>query len=157
MALVQTALDAPFNATITLASLASGAARQSSFIANTGNRGAAKVTLRVTNGAVAPANGTAIELWLVRRSAVGNADDNCGTTDAAYPSPPGLPRNATLLSAISVINTANQVQIATFDTAPAGPLGDDYAFAVANRSDQALNATAGNHSLTVETYLPDIV
>lgn len=147
-------LDPPITPTITINGLATGAARQSVYTANTNNRPAAKVTLKITTGAVAPINGTIVELWLLRTAAQVSAgligDDETTNVDAAYPAPPTLPRNATLIGAISVTNNANTLFRGTFDTGPVGLLGDFFGFAVANRTDQSLNA-AGN-LLTVETY-----
>jgi len=147
-------MDPPVAATITIASLASGAARQSAYVANTNNRPAAKVTLEIQTGAVAPAAGTVVELWLLRTKAQVAAglvgDDNTTNADAAYPAPPTLPRNATLIGAISVTNNANTLFRGTFDTGPTGPLGDFFGFAVSNRTDQALNAAS--NVLTFETY-----
>jgi len=148
-------IDAPITATITLAALASGAARQSVYLDNSVlMRPAAKVTLTIQTGGVAPTLGTIVELWLLRSSSQALAglvgDDGTTSVDAAYPIPPTLPRNATLIGSLSVTANANTVFKATFDTRAVGVLGDFYGFAVANRTNQALNA-AGN-SVVVEAY-----
>jgi hypothetical protein len=151
----QVILDPPVAATITISALASGAARQSLYVANTNNRQAAKVTLEITAGAIAPTAGTIVELWLLRTKSQVLAgllgDDNTNNTDAAYPVPPTLPRNATLIGAISVTATVGGVFRATFDTKDVGLLGDFFGFAVSNRTDQPLGVSATN-TVTYETY-----
>jgi hypothetical protein len=149
------ALDPPVAATITLNALASGAARQSVYIANPNGRQAAKVTLEITMGAIAPILGTIVELWLLRSKAQVLAglvgDDGTTSVDAAYPVPPTLPRNATLIGALSVTATAAGVFRGTFDTNDVGLLGDFFGFAVSNRTDQPLGVSATN-TVTYETY-----
>lgn len=146
-------LDPPVAATITINGLASGAARQSAYVENTNNRPYAKVTLEIQTSAVAPTNGTIVEVWLLRTKAQVAAglvgDDNTTDADQAYPAPPGLPRNATFIGAISVTADADTFFRGTFDVNDV-VLGDFFGFAVSNRTDQALNA-AGN-VLTFELY-----
>lgn len=153
--IIEKRIDDSFTADITLASLAAGAARQSAFIANDDNRPSIKVTVKITSGAVAPTLGTIYEVWLLRRSAAGNADDDVGAVDAAYPVPPTLPRNATLIGAISVTADADQAFIGTFIAQ--GPLGDDYGIAIANRTDQAISATEADHNVTIEPFADEVI
>lgn len=145
-------LDPPVAATITLAALASGAARQSSYVTNSLNRQAAKVTVEITTAAVAPVGGTIVEVWLLRSKSQLLAgligDDNTGPADAAYPVPPTRPFNATMIGAITVGANASTVFRGTFDSGPAGPLGDFWGIAISNRMDQPIAAG----TVTYETY-----
>ncbi len=145
-------LDPPAVVNITIAGLASGAARQSDYIANTNQRAHAKVTFQCRTGAVAPTNGTIVELWLLRtdyQSLVGLfGDDGTGPSDAPYPVPPTLPRNATLIGSLSVTANAIATFKGTFFTD--GVLGDFFGFAVVNRTDQALDPS-GN-TIIIETF-----
>lgn len=154
--LINRRMDPSFEVDITTASLASGAARSSDFIENVGRRQGAKVTFIMSTGAAAPQAGTIYELWLLRREGPSKADDDVGVADAAYPVPPTLPLNATLLGSLAVTNDADQEYTGTFDTGPAGPLGEFYAFAIANRTDQAADATESDSGILVETYSDEI-
>lgn len=145
-------LDAPVAATITLGGLAAGAARQSRYVDNSAaKRIAGKVTLEIQTGAAAPTDGTIVELWLLRCKNTSLAtvlgDDNTTDADQAYPGGV-LPRNATLIGSISVRNVANTFFRGTFITPEI--LGNFFGFAVANRTNQALNA-AGN-AVTYELF-----
>lgn len=145
-------LDPAVAATITINGLASGAARQSRYIDNSATkRLAAKLTLEIQTGAVAPTDGTIVELWLLRCNDTSLAtvlgDDNTIDADQAYPGGV-LPRNATLVGAISVRAVANTFFRGTFISPTI--LGNFWGLAVANRTNQALNA-AGN-VLTYETF-----
>lgn len=148
-------LDAPATATITINALASGAAQQSNYIQNVNNRPRAKVTLEIVMGAAAPTLGTIVELWLLRSKAIVLAgltgDDNTTDANQVYPTPPGLPRNATLIGAISVTATANGTFRGSFDTESVGVLGAFFAFAVSNRTNVALG-TSANNLITYQTY-----
>ena len=149
---IRTKLDAFANFTITLASLASGAARQSTILTNPNARPAALINLRIQSGANAPAAGTIYEVYLLRSDNITTyRTDNAGAADAAI-----TIENAQLLGTIVVTNTANKNFYGDFDTAPLGPLGPAWGIAVKNMTDQALNATEGNHVKEYATYLPEI-
>lgn len=146
----------PATADITLASLAANAARQSSYIKNDANRPYAKITLQVQTG-TAPTAGTTVELWLLRSPFVDlfglTGDDTTGPSDAPYPAAFGRPFNAKLIGVMNMIAAANQIHIGTYDVGlTVGPLGPTFGFAVWNRTNQALNASAANHKLTYQLY-----
>lgn len=148
---IRTKFDAVANFTITLASLAAGSARQSTILTNANNRGAAVIYLKIESGN-APAAGTIYEVYLLRDDGVTTLrTDNAGAADAAI-----TIVNAQLIGTIVVTNTANAFFTADFDTAPLGPLGPKWGIAVKNSTDQALNATEGNHVKEFAYYLPEI-
>lgn len=139
--------DARQNFTITLGSLASGAARQSTFVTNSLDRPGALVGIQIQPG-VAPNDGTIYTVYLLRYNG-DVSDDNVGLVDAAY-----TPRNAQILGTIR--NNATTVALAAiFDTAFLGPLGPSWGIAVFNETNQALSATG--HKATYQTYVPNIV
>jgi len=148
---IRTKFDAVANFTITLAGLASAAARQSTIVANATNRGAAVVYLRINSGN-APAAGTIYEIYLLRDDGVTNyRTDGAGAADAAI-----TIVNAQLLGTIVVTNSANTNFYGDFDTAPLGPLGPKWGIAIRNQTDQAANAVEANHLKEYATYLPEI-
>lgn len=150
---IRTKVDAEAAFTITLASLASGSARQSTIISNASSRPSALIYLRLQSGGVAPTAGAVYEVYLLRGD--GNATpyrtDGAGAADAAI-----TIENANMIGAIVVTATANKQFYGDFDTAPLGPLGDEWGIAIRNNSGQALNATEGNHIKRYATYLPEI-
>lgn len=148
---IRTKFDAVATFTISLASLASGTARQSSILTNANSRGAAVIYLRIQSGN-APAAGTIYELYLIRDDGVTTLrTDNAGAADAAI-----TIVNAQLIGTLVVTNNANTNFTGDFDTAPLGPLGPKWGIAVKNSTDQALNATEGNHVKEFAYYLPEI-
>ena len=149
---IRTKFDAVANFTITLASLASTAARQSTIVANANKRAAAIVYLKIESGAAAPAAGTIYEVYLLRDDGVTNyRTDGAGAADAAI-----VIVNAQILGTMVVTNTVNANFFGDFDTSPLGPLGPSWGIAVKNSTDQALNATEGNHLKEFAYYLPEI-
>jgi hypothetical protein len=149
---IRTKFDAVANFTITLSSLASAAARQSTIVANANSRNAAVIYLRIESGGTAPAAGTVYEVYLLRDDGVTTLrTDNAGPTDAAI-----TIVNAQLIGTIVVTNNLNTYFTADFDTAPLGPLGPKWGIAVKNSTDQVLNATEGNHIKEYAYYLPEI-
>lgn len=147
---VQRKFDAKATFTLTLASLATGSARQSTLIANTNNRPAAIVHLKIKSGATGPTAGTVYEVYLLRGDDAASSTyrtDGAGASDAAI-----TIENAQLLGTIVVTNTANKVFYGDFDTAPLGPLGPEWGIAIKNSSGQALSATEGDHLKGYETY-----
>jgi hypothetical protein len=150
---IRTKVDTEASFTITLASLASGSARQSTMVTNTTQRPAALIYLRIQSGGTGPTAGAVYEVYLLRGD--GNATpyrtDGAGASDAAI-----TIENANMIGTIVVTNTANKNFYGDFDTAPLGPLGDEWGIAVKNSSGQALNATEGNHIKRYATYLPEI-
>lgn len=148
---IRTKFDAVAAFTITLASLASAAARQSTIVTNNLNRAAAIIYLRIKSGN-APTAGAVYELYLIRDDGVTTyRTDNAGAADAAI-----TIENAQLIGTIVVTATANKQFYGDFDTAPLGPLGPKWGIAVKNTSGQALNATEGDHLKTYAYYLPEI-
>ena len=128
--------------TITLASLASGSARQSTMITNTtpGYPGAI-IYLKISSGGSAPTAGAVYEVYLLRSDETPSiSDDAAGTSDAAI-----TIENAILLDTIVVTATTNKAFYKTIDTIAAGMLGPKWGIAIKNSSGQALHATEGNH------------
>ncbi|GEM_PF-2560891 len=147
---VQRKFDTKATFTLTLASLATASARQSTMIANTTNRPAVIVHLKIKSGAVAPTAGTVYEIYLLRGDDAASStyrSDAAGAVDAAI-----TIENAQLLGTIVVTATAAKVFYGEFDTAPLGPLGPEWGVAIKNSSGQALDATEGNHLKGYETY-----
>lgn len=148
---IRTKFDTVASFTISLASLASGSARQSTILTNTNNRPSALIYLKITSGN-APAAGTVYELYLLRDDGVTTLrTDNAGANDAAI-----TIVNAQLIGTIVVTNNSNTAFTGDFDTAPLGPLGPKWGIAVKNSTDQALNATEANHVKEYAYYLPEI-
>ena len=139
--------------TITLASLASGSARQSTLVTNTSpGYPAALIILKIQSGGTGPTAGAVYEVYLLRADETPtNGDDGLGASDAAI-----TIENANLLGTIVVTNTTNKNFYGVFDTAPLGPLGPKWGIAIKNSSGQALNATEGNHSKQYIYYNPQI-
>jgi hypothetical protein len=140
-------LDAVSSFTITLASLAAGAARQSTFVANTNNRPYFLGAIKIRSGAVAPVAGETYEVFLLRGNGSGYRTDGAGAADAAI-----TIENAELLATIVVTATANKDFFVDFDTRAVGILGTELAIAVRNSTSQALNATEANHTKQYQTY-----
>ena len=151
---IRTKGDAAAAITITLAGLATGAARASAGIPNPTGRPSALVTLLIRSGAVAPTVGTVYEVYLLRFDGL-NGDDGWTTTDSAI-----VIENAPMLGAIVVTATANKNFFGVFDTSPLGFLGATgpgvWGIAVRNMSGQALNAVEATHYKSFQTYLPEI-
>jgi len=152
---IRTKFDAWTNITITLASLAAAAARASAAITNATSRGAALILFSPETGAVAPTVDTIIELFLLRQddsaAATGRTDGWTGADAAITIS------NAQLIGSLAVPNTANVNVTDVFDTSSLGPLNTDgWGIAVRNGTNQALNATEGNHKKRFQYYLPEI-
>lgn len=140
--------------TITLASLANAAGRQSTMINNSSNYPAAIVCLKIESGAVAPTVGLTYDIYLLRGDDASSSTyrtDGAGASDAAI-----TIENAKILGSIVVTATTNKNFYAEFDTWPLGPLGPEWGIAVVNRSAQALNATEGNHFKGYVYYVPEI-
>lgn len=134
--------------TITLASLANAAARQSTLISNSSNYPAALIFLKITSGASGPTAGTVYEVYLLRSDGT-TADDGAGASDAAI-----TIENAPLLGTIVVTNSTAKAFYGVFDTAPLGPLGDTWGIAVKNSTGQALSTTEGDHVKGYMYYVP---
>jgi hypothetical protein len=146
---IRTKLDAAAAATITLASLASNSARQSTKITNTNARPGALIYFQVRTGAT-PVDGGTVELYLLKGDGT-IAEDNYGASDAAI-----TLDQAKLLGVIRVSATGNAFYRAAFDTGILGPLGSEFVLAVQNLSGFALHATAGDHALRHTLYVPEV-
>lgn len=149
---IQAKFDAVANFTITLASLANNAARQSTMITNTLQRPAALIYLRIQSGGSAPTAGAIYEVYLLRGDSSGTyRTDGAGASDAAI-----TIENAQLIGSIVVTANTNKNFYGDFDTWPLGPLGYQWGIAVRNTSGQSLNGTEGNHIKEYGTYLPEV-
>jgi hypothetical protein len=144
MATILTSFIANTAATITLASLANGSGRASTAIDNTSTKAiSADIRVKVKTSGTS-ATGYA-SVYLIRSDDGTNYDDAFGGSDAAY-----TPVNAILLGTIATPATATYVKV--FDTAELGiTLPQKYAVGVVNSTGNALTATAGDHSVTIET------
>ena len=139
--------------TLTLASLATASARQSTMVANSNNYPAALVYLKIKSGAVAPTVGTVYEVYLLRgddAAASTYRSDGAGAADAAI-----TIENSLLLGTIVVTATTAKNFYGEFDTAPLGPLGPEWGIAVKNTTGQALYSTEGNHVKEYSYYTPE--
>lgn len=130
-------------ATITLVSLANSSGRASTAIDNTATKAiSADIRVKVTTSGTL-ASGF-VSVYLIRSDDGTNYDDAFAGTDAAY-----TPINAILLGILSTPATSTYVKV--FDTAELGlTLPQKYSIGIVNSSGNALTATAGNHSVTIE-------
>lgn len=139
------------NLTITLASLATGSARQSTIVDNSvTNYPYAMIYLAIKSGTVAPVAGSVYEIYLIRE-VNGYRDDNAGALDAAI-----TIENSSLLGTIVVTATAGKTFYGIFDTASFGILGNNWGIAVKNTSGQALDATEANFVKSFIYYVDKI-
>lgn len=132
--------------TITLASLANAAARQSNMVDNSAsNYPSAIIYVRIKSGNVPPTNGSLYTIHLIRRdshSSPNVSDDGAGGSDAAI-----TIENAPAIGAIIATSTANKNFYAVLDTNVLGPLGPSWGIAIRNSSGQAISATEADHSV----------
>ncbi len=130
-------------ATITLASLANGSGRASTAIDNSSDLAiSADIRVKIKTSGTS-ATGYA-SVYLIRSDDGTNFDDAFAGTDGAY-----TPINAILLGTIATPATATYVKV--FDTAELGlSLPLKYCIGIVNSTGNALTATAGDHSVTVE-------
>lgn len=137
--------------TITLASLATSSARQSTTIDNSTTQFPSVIIfVKITSGTVAPTAGQVYEIYLLRSDGT-VADDGAGASDAAI-----TIENAPLLGTIVVTNTASKAFYGVFDTSTLGVLGATWGIAVKNATDQSLHSTGGNHAIRYTSYLPEV-
>lgn len=151
---IQLKLDAVTALTISLASLTTGSAQQSTLVANSNQRPGAIVFVQIKSGGTGPTAGAVYEIYLIRGddpSSSSYRSDAAGATDAAI-----TIENAALLGTIRVTNTANKKFYAEFDTARLGPLGAEWGIAVKNVSGQTLNATGSDHFVKYRYYVPEV-
>jgi len=141
MADIQEKLGTATAMTITLASLADDAARQSTEVDNTTNL-FFSATIAVKVKTDTPSSPTGIHVYLF-----GNVndlrDDGCGASDAA-----ATVVNAVKLGTIAAAEAAT-TYIRTFDTAAAWPGGlpAKWGIIVLNETGHTLDSTGGNHSV----------
>lgn len=140
--------------TLTAASLAAAAARQSTMIANSSNYPAAIVTIKIKSGGSAPVAGESYEIYLLRGDDASSSTyrtDGAGASDAAI-----TIENAQLLGTIVVTATTAKNFYGEFDTSPLGPLGPEWGIAIKNNTSQAIDATEGNHLKGYVYYVPEV-
>ncbi|SRR6266542_616832 len=143
------------NITITLASLAAAAVRQSTMINNSGKYPAAMLYLTIESGSTGPTAGGIYSIYLLRGDDPATPTyrtDNAGASDAALTTL----LNAVKIGTIRTTATANKKFYWEGDTTPAGPLGPEWGIAIANDTDQTLHATEGNHLKEFEYIYPEI-
>ena len=133
---IQWPLDGWSSFTITVNSLGSNAARQSTLLTNTLNRPRALVFPRIQSG-TAPTAGTIYECFMLRGDGT-NRTDRAGASDAAF-----TYFNAQLLGTIANTDgAANVFYQDIFDTAPMGLLGSEWGVVIRNSTNQTLNAAS---------------
>ncbi len=133
---------------ITLASLASTAARQSAFVDNSGNQFVdALVALDFKLAAGSPSDDRAVYVFAYASEDGANYSDNASGSDAAL-----TMRNPTNLRLVAVCNTPDSGGL-TYKIAPSsvaaafgGWLPRRWGIVVQNRSGLAFSATEGDHS-----------
>jgi len=139
--------------TITLASLANNAARQSTMVANANNYPAALIYAKLTTGPAPTAN-TTYEIYLLRgddASASTYRTDGAGAADAAI-----TIQNAKLLDTILLPATANTAFFVECTTEMLGPLGPEWGIAVKNAATgQAVNSNATLSFVEYAYYVPE--
>ncbi len=128
--------------TITLASLADAAGRQSTIVDNTANRFSEVIVfLKIKMGASAPNANSIVEVYLIRddNDGTNHRSDGAGASDAAL-----TPLNAQLIGAMR-----NKASPAGGDLLYGEFLvhrpGHKWGIAVVNRTGQAFDSTGGNH------------
>lgn len=134
-------------ATITLASLASAAARQSDVIDNSTNEYVDYlVTVKLKTGASAPTADKAAYVYVTAGNGTIRAE-NAGATDAAITL--SSPSNATRVGLVSMPSANTTYYAGPFSVAAAfgGTVPKDFAIVVENRHGQALTSTAGDHAV----------
>jgi len=132
--------------TLTLGSLASDAARQSTIIDNTTlEHLGAKIYLKVKSGGSAPGN-QLIRVYFIADNGDGTyRSDDAGASDAAI-----TVRNARPLGIIRADNQTNFTYFGEFDTNVLGPLPPKWGIILLNELDNALNASG--HLAEFATY-----
>lgn len=152
---ILTTTDTKATFTMTLASLATASARQSTMIDNsTLKRPAAMIYLKITSGAAAPTVGTSYDVYLLRANAAVSPDyysDGAGASDAAI-----TIQNAKFLGSMIVTASAATAFYGEFDTSAYGPLGPYWGIAVKNNSAQTVSTTEGDHYKGYLTYYPEV-
>lgn len=148
------AFQSPAAFTITLASLASGSAEQSTLVTNASPGYPAAIIYLIIESGTAPTAGQVYEIYLIRGDKTSSptyVTDGGGTSDASI-----TIVNAQLLGTITVTNSSNTKFYGEFDTSPLGPLGPLFGIAVKNQSGQSLNSTEGNHTKEYILYNPQV-
>ena len=140
----------PASFTITLASLANAAARQSTLVSNSNNYPAALINLKIVSGGSAPTAGSVYEIYLLRSDGT-VADDAAGASDAAI-----TIENAPLLGVIVTTATTAKAFYSVLDTSRLGPLGPTWGIALKNMTGNALSATEGDHAYRYSYYVPEV-
>ena len=129
--------------TITLASLANLAGRQSTVVDNTSTRyqGIILFVNVKNNSGAAPNANSIVEVYLIRsdNDSTEHRDDGAGTSDAAL-----TPLNAQLIGALrnKASPAAGDVLKGSFAVLSPGP---EWGIAIYNRTGQSLDSTGSNH------------
>lgn len=132
--------DAAGTFTITAASLANGAGRQSTMVSNASGRTMIKLELLTMTGTT-PTAGTTIDVYWIQGNAAGTyRTDGAGASDAAW-----TPVNARRIGSFPVLAATSNVAI-YLDADLDFPPGEEFGIGLWNASGASLNGTAGNHS-----------
>jgi hypothetical protein len=146
---IRTKMIASAAFTITLDSLASGSARQSTLLSNSNNYPAANIYVCLQSGASAPVAGALYEVYLIRSDGT-ITDDGAGASDAAI-----TIENSPLLGTIVVTASTNKSFYGVFDTSSFGPLGSTWGIAIKNGTSQALHASVSTNAVRYSYYVPE--
>lgn len=127
--------------TITVASLATATARQSTMIDNSSNKFRRAIIYLILKTGTAPTAGTTYDVYLLRGDNPASSayrTDGAGASDAAF-----TPNNAIPLGSIKLTASANTLFYGEFDTADVtNDLGPEWGIAVLNNATgQSLNAS----------------
>lgn len=135
--------------TITLASLASGSARQATVLSNSSNYPRALVYIRIKSN-TAPTAGGSYDIYLGRSDGTVRTD-GAGASDAAI-----TVLNARLLGSIVVTASATTNFFGIFDTGGLGALGTEWFIIVKNNTSQAISATESDHYYKYAYLVPEV-
>ncbi len=140
--------DTPVAATITLASLANAAARQSTVIDLGANHAAEALIRLMTKWASAPTGGSLLRLFAAWCETTSNYPGGCGGSDAAFSDVDDLRNLDELKPLVADADTDSQVVSCTVRVQAR------YLVLVVynDATGQALSGTAGDHALTVTPH-----
>ena len=149
---IRTKRDTSVSFTITLSLIPDGVAHQSDMTTNTNDRGAMIAHLILTSSAAtAPTAGSTHEIFGLRGDGGSYRSDGAGASAAVI-----VIENAQMFGTIVVTATTDKPFYGDFDSAPLGPLDEEFGIAVRNGSGAATDNSATAHLADYELYLPEI-
>ena len=143
MAEIKQKLANSATATITLASLASGAGRGSTAIDNSSVLAIeADIAVKIKTASSGVSSNGYLDIYLIRSEDGSNYDDSFGGSDAGW-----TPVNATKIGSMTA-NANSTTYIGVFNTAIAGNLPRKFCIGIVNNTGAALDGTGSNHAVT---------